>query len=379
MTFLTYHRIIRQTITCLSLALAAKAQTNPNVATKLRATVQQEGFAVGYDDTLKAAGKPFWFEASAILYDGKSVLVAHDKPMPDGQASVGSWSSPAAFYGQQTPTYFTGGLYKKGIKYEEMAQSPDRKWIFLTTAFDRVKEGSTDWDAYNMLMCWPAGKPSRAHLLGASAVGDTIAGTSVALRERFSSVLALSDINYYGVVRYFKIEGLAATNDRLFIGIREEGNSYQDFKPVVRLLTIRYEVVGRGAEQHVELVGDFNVLASIDMTKQVTERLPANLALSSIEFDPVRNLFWVITTYESGDSIGAYLWTANEDDLIAGRMKLIRTPTNEPLLLTHKAEDMTFLNAKTLLLISDDDRIPTRVNESVRKPNQAAYTVLSIE
>lgn len=351
----------------------------PPSATDVRVNIQQEGFAAGYDDTLKAAGKPFWFEASAILYDGRSVLVAHDKPMPNGQASVGSWANPTALFGQQTPTYFTGPLFKRGVKYEELAQSPDRKWTFLTTAFDRVKEGSTDWDGYNMLMCWPTGKPSRAHVLGGSTGGNTPAGTSVALRDKLSSVLALSDINYYGIVRYFKIEGLTATADQLFLGIREEGNNYQDFKSVIRLLTIRYRTVGRGAAQHVDLIGDFKLLALIDASKQTTEKLPDNLALSSIEYDRSRDYFWIITTFESTNSVGSYLWTATEADLIEGRMSLVRTSANKPFRLAHKAEDMTFLNSRTLLLISDDDRLPTRVNDLVRKPNQAAYVVLLVE
>ena len=99
-------------------------------ALPIRATISEESFAIGFSDTLKSAGKPFWFEASAILFDGKSLLVAHDKPMPDGRSSVGRWPGlhDATL---QPPAYFTGDVFKKGIKYEEMTQSPDRKWTFL--------------------------------------------------------------------------------------------------------------------------------------------------------------------------------------------------------------------------------------------------------
>lgn len=299
--------------------------------------------------------------------------MAHDKPMPDGRSSVGRWPGlhDAAL---QPPAYFTGDVFKKGIKYEEMTQSPDKKWTFLTIAFDRVKEGSADWDGYNMLLCWPSGKPADVAVLGNNGKG-----TSVALRDKISSALALNDLNYFGVVRYFKIEGLAATADRLIVGVREAGNSYQDFKYVTRLLSIPYEVIGQGANQHVELIGGFDVLATVNVVAQVPDQLPPNLALSSIKFDRGRGIFWIMTTFETPDAVGSYLWTATEAELKVGRMNLVRTPNDEPLRLTQKAEDMTFLSPKSLLIIHDDDRLPTQINGTIRKPNQAAYTVLAIE
>jgi hypothetical protein len=347
------------------------AEATPT-ALPIQATISEESFAIGFSDTLKSAGKPFWFEASAILFDGKSLLVAHDKPMPDGRSSVGHWPGLNDAT-RQPPTYFTGDIFKRGIKYEEMTQSPDKKWTFLTTAFDRVKEGSADWDGYNMLLCWPSGKPADVAVLGTNGKG-----TSVALRDKISSVLALNDLNFYGVVRYFKVEGLAATADRLIVGIREEGNSFQDFKYVTRLLSIPYKVIGQGTNQHVELIGGFGMLATVNVAVQVPEQLPPNLALSSIKFDRGRGIFWLLTTFETPDAVGSYLWTATEAELKTGRMNLVRTPADEPLRLTHKAEDMTFLSPRSLLIIHDDDRLPTQINGTIRKPNQAAYTVLAI-
>ena len=143
--------------------IGAYAQSNLKSSKPIHVQIEQEGFAIGFSDTLKSGGKPFWFEASAILYDGKSLLVAHDKPMPDGRSSVGYWPGLADMT-LKPPVYFTDDVFKRGIKYEELAQTPDRKWIFATTAFDRVKEGSADSDGYNLLLCWPAGKPSKAQV-----------------------------------------------------------------------------------------------------------------------------------------------------------------------------------------------------------------------
>ena len=372
--FCLYLPLVLSTLT----GLVAHAQSNSRLSKMPRVQVAQEGFAAGFADTLKAGGKPFWFEASAILFDGKSLLVAHDKPMPNEQSSVASWPNMTSFYNQQPPAYSTNPVLKKGVKYEELAQTPDRKWVFMTTAFDRVKENSTDWDGYNLLLCWPAGKPSRVQVLGGTAA-NSAEGTSVALREKISLALALADLTYLGVIRYFKIEGLTATADRLFVGIREEGNSFQDFKNVVRILSVSYAVLGHGNDQHIELTGNFSLLASINPNAQIDQKLPANLGLSSLEYDPLRNIFWVITSYESSNNVGSYLWTATEEELVAGKMNMARLPNNEPLVMTHKAEDMTFLNPKTLLIINDDDRIPTRVYNGIRKPNQAAYMVLSVQ
>ncbi|MBO0932708.1 hypothetical protein [Fibrella aquatilis] len=342
-----------------------------------RVQIEQEGFAIGFSDTLKSGGKPFWFEASAILYDGKSILVAHDKPMPDGRSSIGFWPGIREMM-LNPPAYFTDDVFKRGIKYEELAQTPDRKWVFATTAFDRVKEGSTDWDGYNLLLCWPAGKPSKAQVLG-NAQAFTTEGTSVSLRDKLSSALALEDLTFLGLVRYFKIEGLTATASQLYVGIREEGNSFQDFKSVVRILTIPYTVVGRGDKQHIELTGNFTPMATIKVDAQSDEKLPANLGLSSLKYDPSRDIFWIITSHESSTNVGSYLWTATEAELTAGKMNIVRLPNNEPLRMTHKAEDMTFLNPRTVLLINDDDRLPTKMYNSVRKPNQAAYLVLTVQ
>jgi hypothetical protein len=362
------------TIACLLLVSTTVAQNLPK---PIRATINFEGFTVGFADTLKAGGKPFWYEASAILYDGRSMLMAHDKPMPNGQSSVGSWPSTNAMFNQQQPDLFPQALFKKGIKYEELAQTPDRKWVFLTTAFDRVKEGSSAWNGYNMLLYWPAGRPDLVQVLGTSPTDSS--RTSVALRDRFSSAIALSDLEYYGVVRYFKIEGLTVTADRLIFGVREEGNSFQDFKHVVRVLAVPYQVVGATDERRIELTGPFTLLGSVDIKGQVLDKLPDGLALSSIEYDPARKNFWVLTSFEGGDTVGAYLWYATEAELVAGQMNLVRTTSGEPLRLGHKAEDMTFLTPNTLLLIHDDDRLPTKVGSTIRQPNQSAYTVLDLK
>jgi hypothetical protein len=360
-------------IICALLSSTAIAQTT---AKAMQASVGFEGFAIGFADTLKAAGKPFWYEASAVLYDGKSVLVAHDKPMPNGQSSVGLWPSPEALFNQLAPTYFTNPLFRKGIKYEELTQTPDRKWVFLTTAFDRVKEGSKDWDGYNMLLYWPAEKPEQARVLSVPP-SDTVS-TSVLLRDKIASAIAQSDVDYFGHVRYYKLEGLTATATKLYFGVREEGNSFQDFKPVVKVLSIPYQVVKRGDTQRIELTGSFALVGTVDVTRQTTDRLPDRLALSSIEYDPIRQFFWIITTYENGEKVGACLWTATEADLAAGKMELVRSSSGAPFLLTHKAEDMTFTSPNSILVLHDDDRLPTRVGDIVRKPNQSAYTVLEV-
>jgi hypothetical protein len=361
-------------LTCLCVGTTVTAQPP---AKPMLASVGFEGFATGFSDTLKAGGKPFWYEASAVLYDGKSVLMAHDKPMPNGQSSVGMWPSPGSLFNQLEPAYFVNKLFKRGIKYEELAQTPDRKWVFLTTAFDRVKEGSNAWDGYNMLLYWPAGKPEQVRVLSATP-GDT-ASTSVSLRDRIASAIAQSDVDYFGYVRYFKLEGLTATANKLYFGVREEGSSFQDFKPVVKVISVPYQIVKKGDAQSIELTGSFALVGSINTTQLVTDRLPDKLALSSIEYDPIRQCFWLVTSYEDGERIGACLWTATENDLSAGKMTLVRTSSGAPLLLSHKAEDITFTTPNTLLVLHDDDRLPTKVGTMTRKPNQSAYTVLEVK
>lgn len=338
--------------------------------TTLSARITNEGFITCFDTSM--ADSRTWCEASAILAQGNRLYLANDKDMPAPRSAVFYLDGPTnnlttSVLTQAKPTYLEQpAVLRTARKFEEFAQSPDRRWVFLTTAFDRVKPGSTDFDGYNTLLAWHPGQEGNAQVVGAAPGGTT----SLDLRQAVQKTLGGSP--------YFKIEGLAATNTHLWFGVREQGETYEKFDYRITLLKAPYQTQTgpNGSEQlrlgTPELVRNFDV-------GDVDAALPKPLAISSIEYDPTRRCFWLLTSFEQPDKLGAYLWVISEKGMQTdGLLQLVRTDDGKPLTFTHKAEDMTFTDANTLLVIHDDDRVRTRIGTQERQPNQAAYSIVTI-
>jgi hypothetical protein len=335
-----------------------------------RAQITNEGFITCFEPGL-AEGKT-WCEASAVLAQGDRIYLANDKDMPAPRSSVFYITGPnlaksAAGIAAANPVYLDQPYLRLAHKFEEFAQSPNRKWTFLTTAFDRIKPGSADFDGYNMLLAWHPGQEGDVEVVGKRKDEQT----SLGLRRQLQEVLGGSP--------YFKIEGLAATNTHLWFGVREQGESYEKFDYRITILRAKYNsheaTGGRGriTLKTPELVRTFDV-SDVDVA------LPKPLAISSIEYDPVRDCFWLLTSFEQGSTIGAYLWVISAKDMQnGGNLQLIRTRNGAPLTFKHKAEDMTFTDPNTLFVIHDDDRVRTQIGEQIRQPNQAAYSVVNLD
>lgn len=334
------------------------------------ASIVKEGFIDCFQAGLQASGRDLWCEASAVLYDGVNLTLANDKDMPNNDAAVFYWAYSEANMFTTKPTYLTQNLFKTSQKYEDFALTPDRTHAFLSTGFDRVKEGSNEWDGYNTLLYWRVGagpgviQPKAAHL----AAGEKF---SMSLRTALSK--ALSSTAFPDGMPYFKVEGFAATNDKLYFGIREEGKKYDDFSYKAKVLTVSY----RFNNDSLQIASDFQTLADIDIAS-LEPSLPKPLALSSIEYDAKRKIFWVLTSMESetqGNS--AYLWWATESDLKTNTLHLVKDRTSgQPLKFTHKAEDLTPIGTNKLFVIHDDDRNRSTIGTQTRQPHQAAYSVV---
>ncbi|WP_460911791.1 hypothetical protein [Spirosoma areae] len=317
-------------------------------------------------------GQPVWCEASAVLFDGKNLFFANDKEMPPGQSPVFMKTPDTLTDSTQSPTYLTRPVYSATRKYEDFAQTPDRRFVFLTTAFDRVKAGSHDWDGYNTILYWPAGDEQHPRVLAP----DDTSQTSIAYRQRIAQLLATDE--FPGSMPYFKIEGLAATDRLLLFGIREDGKSYDDFKHRAKIIGVSYQVEKTGDGERIRLADDWKLIADFDIAK-ADSTLPRPLALSSLEYDPYRGQFWLLTSLEFKGQLDAYLWTISPDDLYANKpFSLMRDAGGKPLHFGHKAEDLTPLDKNRLLLIHDDDHARTTIGTQARQPHQAAYTIVTV-
>lgn len=355
----------------LGFLLLFNACQRPTSKLQTGGIIVKEGFIDCFQAGLQAAGKDVWCEASAVLNDGNYISMANDKDMPGTDASIFYWAYAETGVFGSKPTYVTQNLFKTAQKYEDFALTPDRKVAFLTTAFDRVKEGSTEWDSYNALLYWPVNgdspqtiQPKAVHL----ATGEKF---SMGLRNALSK--ALRSTEFPDGMPYFKVEGFAATNNKLFFGIREEGKKYDDFKYKAKVLTVSY----RFENDSLVAGTDFQTLADIDIAT-LEPSLPKPLALSCLEFDAKRNIFWILTSMESETQLNsAYLWWATEAELKSGKLHLVKDrATGQPLKFTHKAEDLTPVGSNRLFVIHDDDRNRTKIGDQTRQPHQAAYTIV---
>lgn len=333
------------------------------------ANIIKEGFFNCFEPGLTAGGQPVWCEASAILFDGKNLFLANDKDMPGNRSSVFYWPFVNGFADtSKMATYLTEPAYKKGKKFEDFAFSPDGKLVFLSTAFDRIKPDSKDWDGYNTIFYWQTGNEHNPKVLTAGGT-DT---TSISLREKFAK--ALTNTAFPDGMPYFKIEGVAATDDKLYFGIREQGMKYDDFKYQFKILSVSYTF----NNDTVELDKNISTVLDIDLNKLHPE-LEKNLGLSCIEYDRFNKRFLMLSSFESPDKMGGYLWTATPAELASHTIHLIMDSQGHPLAFNHKPEDLTMITAKRLLIVHDDDRLVTKVGNTSRLSNQAAYSVVDFK
>lgn len=354
------------------LVSGCKTAKLPTQAVSETATITEEGLLTCFPTGTVVNGQPVWCEASAVLFDGKNLLFANDKDMPPGMSPVFTKTPATLADSTVQPAYLTQPAFAAGRKYEDFAQTPDRRFVLLTTAFDRVKPGSHDWNGYNTILYWRTGDEQHPLVLAP----DDTSRTSIAYRQPIAKLLANSD--FPEAMAYFKIEGLAATDRQLLFGIREEGKSYSDFKYRTRIIGVSYRVEKTGETERIQLSDDWKVIADFDIAK-ADSTLPKPLGLSSLEYDPYQKKFWLLTSYEVNNQLDAYLWSATSEELYANRpFTLVRNAQGQPLHIGHKAEDLTPLDANRLLLIHDDDRVQTTVGTKTRQPNQAAYTLLTV-
>ncbi|QKZ14647.1 hypothetical protein [Spirosoma sp. KUDC1026] len=336
------------------------------------AAITEEGFLSCFSPNTVVAGNLLWCEVSAVLYDGKKLLFANDKDAPADQSPVFS-RSLVQIADTSRPAYLMAPQYAAAHKYEDFARTPDGRFVFLTTAFDRVKPGTTDWDGYNTILYWRTGDEAHPHVLAT----DDAATSSVGLRQHLAKVLA--NDAFPGSMPYFKIEGLAATKTTLFFGVREEGKTYSDFTHRAKIIGVSYRVEKKGGQERIRLDNDWRLIADFNPARTHPE-LPSPLALSSLEYDPYRRCFWMLTSLEANGQLDAYLWVISPENLYTNKpFTLITNVVGQPLHLGHKAEDLTPLDQNRLLLIHDDDRVQTTVGKRSRQSNQAAYSILTIK
>lgn len=348
----------------LFFAQCKTSRTGTSSRSSVTAAIVQEGFINCFEENLIAEGKPVWCEASAIVYDGSKLFFANDKDMPDRRSSLFYLPLQNDFIDTlQAPVYSENPLIKNTKKFEDFATTPDGNYIFLSTGFDRVKEGSRDWDNYNTILYWKKGDEANPKVLSRNEQY----GNSVSLRQQISK--ALTSVQFPDGAPYFKIEGLAVTDNTMYFGVREEGKKFDDFTYKIKILAAPYNIRNGKVELgDIRQFADFNI-PSINPSGET-------IAISSIEYDRFNNRFLILTSYEHGDKLGGFLWVAVPDELQQNKMRVVRDAQGNAIDFRHKCEDVAVISKTRVIVIDDDDRVVTVMGNRVRQPSQAGYHVV---
>ncbi|MBH04503.1 MAG: hypothetical protein CMP08_10340 [Xanthomonadales bacterium] len=346
----------------------------------MKARIDHKGlFACFKRDLVDEAGEAVNVEISAVAWNGHRLVFGSDKSVPGDHRSpifaldIDDHAAPVA----ESLSYYTAGLITSAEKYEDFALTDGGDYLIATTGFDRADSQSAAQDVYNRLLIWPCGEPDSVKLI-ADRDNDGVL-SSLGLREDLAQALGAP---------YFKVEGLSSVpgeaggDPLLLFGIREVGQSHEDFSYVAQVVAAPYRVDDEGMLEFTglfELVYEFEPAAWPDVRFEV--------GLSSLEYDPATRRLYFLTSFEvddgqGGDRLGAYLWALSFDDFHAGRAPvLVADDTGEPLEFANKAEGVAVLPDGRLFVVYDPDRalaLEAGHHRDAREPHEAPYTVLSI-
>lgn len=324
-------------------------------------------------------------EGSAVVFDGRRLVLASDKPIPGGAPSSlfelpfrPDERAPA----ERASRYLEGASFAEARKLEDATVTPDGHRVFLTTGFDRVKaDGSADWDGYNVLLSYPVDRPEATVVVGPDTAPRS---TSVALRDVLRPHVRTA--GFPEGAPYFKVEGLAAApGHRLLFGIREAGASYQAFEYMVLILEARWHEVGDRVVLEPDSV---RVVYRFDALEMGGHRV----GLSSLEYDRVSQRYWMLVSYEYEEdrdvvgqrsALGGFLLSLDEAEMARGAPpRPVIDPSGHAVHFQNKPEGLTMVGPGTLMVLFDDDRVldcghPEHAHR--RRPHQTALGLIELE
>ncbi|MFN7118273.1 MAG: hypothetical protein ACK4TA_15840 [Saprospiraceae bacterium] len=366
----------------MSLLLANCTTTKPldfSRADAVNATVTRTDLLNVYQYGLKADSVNYVYaEASAAMKMGDQILLAIDKPVPGNFSPV--FTVPVADV-LKKPEYsnrinfVSAAPFKQALKLEAFAKAPNDSLFFATTAFDRVRGSSADWDGYNALLSWQSKNYADVQYVAASERNGVTSSRD--LRSAFQKVLTTSQ--FPNGVPYFKIEALTVLpGNRLVFGVREIGESYLKFEYTFILVEATFSISSGG----VQINPNF---------KKIYEYKPVvnghQMGISDLLYHTASNSLLALSSYEAGTdeknkTFSSSLWILPLSRLEKGEAPLPVMSEGKQLEMPYKGEGMTLLDDRTLFVIFDEDRKDTQVKigkEMVAKqPHQAIFSIIKL-
>ncbi len=358
-------------------------RTNLDKVATIEGKVLHTGIIDCFEEGLLNPDGTFVFcEASAVTKVDNRLLIAIDKPVPANKGLSTVFSVPlseihADKINRTHIQYALEQAFQNVIKIEALTQTPDKRF-FATTAFDRIKSSTPDWDGYNALLTWNSTEFENLQYLDSTTTGGFTSSKN--LRKAFQKVLTTNA--FPNGVPYFKIEALAALpGNRLIFGIRELGESYLKFDYTFTLIETSYTPTADGIVIHPDFkrIYDF---------QPFMEGQP--LGISDLIYHADSKSLLALTSYEesvadeSKKKFYTYLWVLPLSKMTAQEAPLpIRTASGTALQIPYKGEGICFLDDKTLLIIHDEDRKPSTVRlaatTTTRQPHQAVYSIVRLK
>ena len=318
---------------------------------------------------MRAPDKPASCEPSAIAVHHGRVILGNDKPIPgDTRSPVFSLNFDQGILSQRPDVFHTETPFRMARKYEDFTTTPDGRWAFATTGFDRINESDSELDVFNTLLYWPVDRPSAVSIAQMSSRDGQ--ASSAGLRSEMKR--ALANDKYPEGPPYWKVEALAAIpGNTLLFGVREMGKSYEEFSYSTQILALPYSMDENG----FQATGPIEPVYAFD-----TSAVPETVAISGLEYAPETQTLWLLTSFEldnTASGVGGYLWSLKTTGLpLSGKPTLLRQNDEKPLKFTHKSEGVAPLDTHRLMVIHDDDR---RTGPSLgRELHQAVLQIVQI-
>ncbi len=254
-------------------------------------------------------------------------------------------------------------------KMEDFAFTPDKKFLLLSSGFDRLDENNPEWDAYNTLLQWEIIGDEFHYVDGVENKGIM---SSKNLRNKFLDLLKSS---------HMKIEGLMILpGNRLVFGVRETGEDFNNPIYTSTFIQCTYKIT----DGKMILNNDMKIVYKFN-----SDAARKGLGLSSMTYDPERNMVFITSSYEHGEEgkqeLGSYIWKLPLSDFNDKKPpQLIYLSDSDPLFMPHKAEGISVLENGDLFIIHDNDRVDIPVNLPdgkvvSRKPHQAVYSIVRLK
>jgi heme-degrading monooxygenase HmoA len=343
-------------------------------------------FPVG---TLNKDQKILNCELSAAVFYNEKIVTATDKVTSPSAVFALPYTQADGFNPDDL-NYMESNEFNAVRKIEDFSISPNQELVIGVTGFNRISDSKPAWNAYNSIVYWDSKKDMKAKIAHPSKVKTTVNGkntvvmSSVKLRDKFAAAFKSDNLV---VPNYYKIEGAAIIpGNKILFGIREMGESYQDFEYKILIISADYIY----AKSNLELT-NFRIAYEFDASAVKEVKQP--IGLSSIEYDRFNDRIYLLTSYEMNqegentpEKVGAYLWVLSMEDFkLKKAPRLVMKKKKKPLHLAHKSEAVTVVDANTVFIANDDDRVTgtekvtDKENQFYRKPNQGSYYIIRIK